>query len=370
MAWTRRGVLAAGVAGLAGCVDGGGSATRAPFEAGSADATVGFVGDVMLGRGVTDRWVDRDPAGVWGSTLERLQALDGLVLNLECCLAEGGRRWPEKVYYFRADPGFAVPALRAANATVASLANNHVLDFREPGLESTRSHLTEAGVAHAGAGPGLEAALAPAVTEVGPLTVATVGLTGRYPSYAATTDSPGTAYVRPDPSASDTRRTVRRALARAEEHDPDLVVASLHWGPNWETTPGETREAFAHWLVEQGVDVVHGHSAHVLQGVEIHQGRPIIYDAGDFVDDYIDKNGLYNKRSGLFELVVTDGSLERLRIVPVEIENETATVADGAAAAWVSETVRARSEPFETTVERTDEGVSVPIDKDDAGSRP
>jgi len=58
---------------------------------------IGFVGDLMLGRSVNERWVDDDnPENVWGSTLSRLQELDGLVGNLECCVSDRGTRWPNK----------------------------------------------------------------------------------------------------------------------------------------------------------------------------------------------------------------------------------------------------------------------------------
>lgn len=375
MTWTRRGLLAAGVTGLAGCSSnfdtGLGNAdetARAPARSGT-DARIGFVGDVMLGRSVNEHWVGGDPAGVWGSTLERLRQLDGLVVNLECCISERGRKWPNKTYYFRADPDFAVPALEAANATVASLANNHVLDFRETALDDTRAHLTDAGVAHAGAGPDRETAFEPAVAEIGDLTVATIALTDQFHQYTATENGAGTAYVTLDPSVPGTRQLVEATLQRAMAHDPDLVVASLHWGPNWETAPGTRQEAFARWLVEHGVDVVHGHSAHVLQGIEVYRGRPIIYDAGDFVDDYIHKEEFHNKRSALFELVVTEGSPEELRLVPVEIEDETATMADGEATAWVQETMQNRSEPFGTSIERTDDGLSVPLGEEYHRSR-
>jgi len=362
MAWTRRDVLATvGAAGLSGCVAAPSRSKPGPLDAGSANARIGFVGDVMLGRRVNDRWVGRDPAGVWGETLERLRALDGLVVNLECCVSDRGERWPDKTYYFRADPAFAVPALGAAGVSVAALANNHVLDFREPALRDTRAHLRDAGIAHAGAGPGVDAALDPAVVDAGGLTVATISFTDRRQSFAATETGAGTAYASLDASDPATRRLVGTALDRAAAHDPDFLVASLHWGPNWETSPDGSQRAFARWLIDRGVDVVHGHSAHVLQGVEVYGGRPIVYDAGDYVDDYSRKEGYRNKRSALFELVVSDGRFEALRIVPIEIENEAATFAEGAAAAWVREAMRDRSTAFGTTVERAGDGLSVPL---------
>lgn len=368
MKWTRRGLLSAGVTALAGCSSdsepGSQSANNTNETAAKpsqAVTRIGFVGDVMLGRSVNEQWVDSNPDGVWGSTLERLQSLDGLVFNLECCISERGRKWPDKGYYFRSDPDFAVPALQAANASIASIANNHILDFSETGLEDTRTHLTDAGIAHAGAGPDREAAFDPAVTEIDGLTVATIALTSRYRTYAATENEPGTAYVTLDQSASETRQPVETALERVREHDPDIVVASLHWGANWETAPEEKQRNFARWLVEHGVDIVHGHSAHVLQGIEVHQGRPIIYDAGDFVDDYVQKRDVHNKRSALFELVVTDGRLDRLQIRPTEIEYRAATMADFEANEWVRKTVRERSNALGTEVEGTDGTVSIPL---------
>jgi len=356
----RRGLLATLAGGLgAGCLDRP-ARERGPLDA-TGDARLGFAGDAMLGRSVADRWADAaDTAGVWGSTLPRLRALDGLVLNLECCVSDRGHP-REKTYLFRAPPSFAVPALSAADVSVAALANNHVLDFGRRALRDTVDHLDDAGVAHAGAGRTLPAALAPAVVAVGDLTVATLSLTDRYVAYAAAADRPGTAHLplRPGP---ETRTTVRRALDRAADHDPDLVVASLHWGPNWETAPADSQQAVARWLVEAGVDVVHGHSAHVLQGVEVHEGRPILYDCGDLVDDYVDREDVVNKRSALFELVVADGALRELRVVPTVIADETVDLADGAAATWVRRAVEERSAPFGTTVERADgRGVVVPL---------
>jgi poly-gamma-glutamate synthesis protein (capsule biosynthesis protein) len=349
---------------MAGCLGSARPESPAcPAETGTdADARIGFVGDVMLGRSVNDHWYGSDPAGVWGSTLPRLRALDGLVANLECCVSARGRRFPGKTYYFRAHPAFAVPALSAAGASVVSLANNHTLDFGTIGLRDTLAHLDDAGIDHAGAGPDRAGAFRPAVTQIGGLTVGTVALTDQLAAYSAGPDTPGTAYlplVRTNPT---TRQVVGDAIDRARTAGADLVVASLHWGPNWETRPDGGQRRFARWLVDRGVDVVHGHSAHVLQGIERYRGRPILYDAGDFVDDYIHKDGYRNKRSGLFELVVEQGTLSTLRVHPIEIDDETATIAGPDAATWVRETLVDRSNPFGTTLRRRDDGVELPLD--------
>lgn len=363
MGWTRRAVLASGALALGGCTATLGNAPteRATMEE-SADATIGFGGDAMLGRSVNDRWVGRDEAGVWDGLISRLQSLDGFVCNLECCISAGGERWPDKVYYFRANPGFAVPALEAAGTGAVSLANNHALDFGPAALSDTLGHLDDAGIGAAGAGKTRQDALAPTVVDVGDVTVATVAFTDQFRPYRAGVDTPGTAYLPLDRTQSTTREVVRESLQRAEETAPDLVVASLHWGPNWVVAPDRTQRRFARWLVDEGVDVVHGHSAHVLQGVETYRGRPILYDTADIVDDYVVKEDLHNDRSGLFELVIEGGTFAGVRVVPVEIADEAVGPASGTAAKWVRDRLRTLSGEFGTRIERAGEGLWIPLD--------
>nr|WP_241692684.1 CapA family protein [Haloarcula salina] len=362
---SRAGLALAGVGGLAGCLGGSSEVgVTCPPSVPTDDALrIGFVGDVMLGRSVDQRWRD-DPDGptaVWGSTLDRLRSLDGLVANLECCVSTRGDPRPGRTFHFRATPDWAVPALARAGVTCAGLANNHLLDFGPGALTDTPAHLADGGVAATGAGADRAAAFEPAVVEIGGLSVAVVAVTDQSPSYAAGRDGPGTAYAPLDPSHPLTRRRVGGALAAARDADPDLLVVTAHWGPNWVTEPTETRRSFARWLVDRGADVVHGHSAHVLQGVEVYRGRPIMYDTGNFVDDYAIKDGYRNDRSFLFELRVADGTLAALRLVPVENEYAQVVEAGPDAAAWLRATMRARSDPFDTPVERAGAGLRVPL---------
>jgi len=371
---SRRTVLAASAAGVAGLAALGGTTRgRTPRTVpatvpGDPDARIGFVGDVMLGRNVDDRWSRStapestvDPAGVWGSTLDSLQALDGLVLNLECCLSARGERRPGRTYYFRAGPEWAIPALEAANTAFASLANNHLLDYGPTALLDTVGHLSRAGIATAGAGHDWAAAVRPAVVTIGDIDVGLVALTDQVRSYRAGSDAPGTAWTPLGPLNPVTRRHVIDALRALHRRDPDLVVASLHWGPNWEVRPSGRQRRTARWLIDEGFDVVHGHSAHVIQGIEVYRGRPIVYDAGDYVDDYVVKPDRHNDRSVRVELVVEDGRLDRLHVAPVEIVDERVERATGEVAAWVRDRMRTLSAEFGTTVERDGRGLSVPL---------
>jgi poly-gamma-glutamate synthesis protein (capsule biosynthesis protein) len=374
---SRRAVLAgsaASVAALAGLDGSVRRRTRRSVPArvgGDVDGLLGFGGDAMLGRSVDERWAGsesqgstREPADVWGSTHSALRRLDGLVLNLECALSTRGERTPNRGYYFRADPGWAIPALQAAGTSFASLANNHLLDYGPTALGDTVDNLDAAGIATAGAGRDRAAAFEPTVATAGDLDVGVLALTDQSRSYRAGPDGAGTAWLPLDPERSETRKRVGAMLETVSARDPDLVVASLHWGPNWAVRPSATQRRFARWLVDRGVDAVHGHSAHVLQGIEVYRGRPICYDLGDYVDDYVVKEGLHNDRSVRVELAVEDGRLDRLYVAPVEIVDERVRRATGDAAAWIRERVRTLSAAFGTTVEREGRGLSIPLVED------
>ncbi|MDG5820095.1 CapA family protein [Natronococcus sp. A-GB7] len=316
---------------------------------------IGFIGDVMLGRVVDDRQRHRPVDAVWGTAFEDLRELDGLVINLECVLSTRGRQWrrTHRPFHFRADPDWAVPALERAGVDVCALANNHVLDYEAVALRDTLNHLDEAEIARTGAGETLDEALEPAVVSIGGVRIAVIALTDNTPEYAAEDSSAGTAWIEIDRENPETRRRVRDALERARGADPDLLVASLHWGPNMVEEPPASFREFGRWLVEAGVDVVHGHSAHVFQGVEVHEGRPILYDTGDFVDDYAVDPELRNDRSFLFVLRTSDdGELLKLRLQPTEIDDCAVHEASPDAADWSRERMRELSAPFGTVFER------------------
>jgi poly-gamma-glutamate synthesis protein (capsule biosynthesis protein) len=325
---------------------------------------IGLTGDVMLGRLVDESQSQRPVTAVWGDLLDRLRSLDALFVNLECCLSTRGQPWrrTRRPFHFRADPEWAVPALDRAGVDCCALANNHVLDFEEEALRDTLDHLDDHGIAHAGAGRTRAEAFAPVCVRVDGLDVAFVSVTDNTPEYAATETAPGTAYVEIDVGDEETRAAVERTLNRARERDPDLCVASLHWGPNMVEEPPDSFRAFARWLVDEGVDIVHGHSAHVFQGVEVYRGRPILYDTGDFVDDYAVDRRRRNDRSFLFEVVASaTGELSELRLHPTEIYDYAVHEADAEAAAWSRERMFELSAPFGTAFDRDGSGLVVDL---------
>jgi poly-gamma-glutamate synthesis protein (capsule biosynthesis protein) len=300
----------------------------------TSSVTLALAGDVMLGRGVNRRINEFGPMYPWGSMLPTIRRADCFLINLECALTSHTRRWRGdggKSFYFRAHPR-VIKTLQLARVDFAALANNHAIDFGMTGMLDTVRHLDDGGIAHAGAGPDLAAAQAPAVLTAGPWRIGVVAFADFPAAWAATPTAPGINYT-PVSLASDDFAAIELSLATVRQQ-VDLVIFSIHWGPNMRDRPTEAFRDFARWVIEMGADVFWGHSAHVVQGVEIWHGKPILYDTGDFVDDYAVDAKLRNDLSGLFLLRIRTLVLERIDIIPVQIARGQVNLARGAERAW------------------------------------
>ena len=321
--------------------------------------TLAFLGDIMLGRGVNEQIAIRRPEEFWGTALPVLRNADAVFANLECVLTPHRVPWTRtrKVFHFGAHPA-AVNVLAAARIRYVSLANNHILDFEEAGLRDTLRLLDEAGIRHAGAGPTLPAAMRPAAVEVAGLRVDVLALTDNEPSFAAAAERPGVWYL-PVGESSATLDPLGAAVGRLRADGADLVVLSLHWGPNMVDTPPPEFRRFAQAMAGLGVDLLHGHSAHVFQGVEQIGRSLILYDTGDFLDDYAIDPMLRNDWSFIFLVDVEGGELTRLRMVPVRLSYARTDLATGDEFERICRRMQERCAPLGTDLHRTDEGLEL-----------
>lgn len=284
---------------------------------------IGLLGDVMLGRLVNERLRRVSADYPWGDTGSVLRQADLTIANLECVLAAGGDPEAGKVFHFRSDPK-NVASLRSAGIGMVSLANNHVLDYGAGAFREMLPALDAAGILHAGAGLDREAARRPVVRRVSGTAVGLIAFTDNQPDWEAGR-GPGVFYVPVvdgDRRVADLLALVRRTKARVQ-----LLIVSTHWGPNWGSgAPAEHRE-LARALIEAGADVVYGHSPHIFRGVELYRGRPIIYSAGDFVDDYAVDPLERNDQSFIFLLGTDGGTPLGLRLYPTLITDFQARLA-------------------------------------------
>lgn len=313
--------------------------------------TVALAGDTMLGRGVGRALATTPPEDLVAPEVRAaLGEADLVVLNLECCISGRGRPWdaPGKPFFFRAPPR-AVELLVLLGADCVTLANNHALDYGFDALADTLEHLAGAGIAAVGAGPDLERARRPATLAAGGLRVAVLGVTDHPPDFAAGPDRPGVAFA-------DLRRRVPDWLAEGVgAADAEVVLVTPHWGPNMTSEPvGHVRRAAAA-LVDAGATLVAGHSAHVPHGV----AGPVLYDLGDFLDDYRVDPRLRNDL-GLLFLVTLDGrGPVRLEALPLKLDFCHTRLATGEDAAWTRRRFRSACTALGTTVEEEADRLTV-----------
>lgn len=337
-------------------------------------SSVAFLGDLMLGGKLNDVLRHRPGDWVWGDVLPLLQGCDAVIGNLEAPVTAGGRPWRTtwKAFHYRASPQ-ALDVLDSGNIRCLALANNHILDYGAVGLADTMALLDGAGIAHAGAGATRAAAARPAVIDLPGLRIGVIAATDQMRSFRAGPQQAGTHYMRFDSDAPGLA-AIFDAAAQLRAGGCGTIVLSLHWGPNMRQHPKARFRAFAHLAFEGGIDIVHGHSAHVIQAVESYRGGVIFYDTGNFIDDYLNIWNFaghwgfpfrHDDWSFVFLLDLRDGRPRRLRLSPVCTRPWPVRLARGAAFEAIVTRMMRLGRPFGTALCRTAEGLELNL----SGSR-
>ena len=131
----------------------------------------------------------------------------------------------------------------------------------------------------------------------------------------------------------------------------------MHWGGNWGYDVAAAERRFAHALIDTaGFDVVHGHSSHHSKPIEIHEGKPILYGCGDFLNDYEGISGYEQFRGDLTLMYLPRFAagtrrLIELRLVPFRIRRFRLHRASRKHAAWLRDTLDRESAVFATRID-------------------
>ncbi|WP_141576954.1 CapA family protein [Actinomadura sp. WMMA1423] len=306
--------------------------------------TIALAGDTMLGRGVAEEIAAYGPHGLFSEGVrEVFGEADLALVNLECCVSDRGRRWDPagKPFHFRAPPA-AVDALADLGVDCVTLANNHALDYGPDALADTLDVLRRAGIRTVGAGEDLGRAREPAVVEAGGARVAVLGVTDHPADFAAAEDRPGVAHADLEGGVPGHLLEEVRRLRGA--HDAVLVMP--HWGPNMIPAPLPYVRRAAGSLVEAGATLVAGSSAHVFHAVV----RPVLYDMGDFIDDYAVDPLLRNDLGLVFLVTLDAAGPSRIEAVPIRLDFCRTRLAGGADRAWIADRFTAACAAFDTPV--------------------
>jgi poly-gamma-glutamate synthesis protein (capsule biosynthesis protein) len=294
------------------------------------------------------------PSYIWGAALDELNRSQPNVriINLETAITRSEDFAPKGINY-RMSPENA-DCLTAAAIDCCELANNHVLDWERQGLFDTLTTLERLRIKSAGAGRNLAEAGVPAALQIAGkgrvLVFSFAAVTSGTPrSWAATRDTPGVNLL-PDLSETTAIRISDQIARHRKPHD--VIVVSIHWGPNWGYDIPEEQQYFAHALIERAdVSTIHGHSSHHAKGIEIYRDRLILYGCGDFLNDYEGIQG-YEAYRGDFALMyfvdieTVTGNLTAVDIVPLQTRKFSLVRPSAPDIDWVRQTLDRESHRF------------------------
>jgi poly-gamma-glutamate capsule biosynthesis protein CapA/YwtB (metallophosphatase superfamily) len=286
-------------------------------------------------------------ADIWGAAMEEWSRVrpHARVINLETSITRSDAYDPKGINY-RMSPENA-GCLTAAAIDCCVLANNHVLDWGRAGLLDTLARLEQLRIKTAGAGRDLRQASAPAILEIaghGRLVVLSFALvtSGVPRAWAAKADAAGVNLL---PALS---KAMVGAIADqvAQVRQPrDVIIVSIHWGPNWGYEITEEQRWFAHELIERaGISILHGHSSHHPKAIEVYKNRLILYGCGDFLNDYEGISGHEEFRDDLALMYFaridpTSADLVELEMVPLQIRRFRLIRASPADFSWLRQTL-------------------------------
>lgn len=189
-----------------------------------------------------------------------------------------------------------VAAIAGAGFHMLSLAGNHIADCGAEGIADTLALLDAAGLKGTGAGLTLAQARVPVVEERGGMKIGLLSYNCVGPEMSwATADRAGCAYLRIDTAdgapiapAANLERVTDEALSILEadiaalRQNADFVMVALHKGIVH--TPARLapyERAISQAAIDAGADVVIGHHAHIVRGIEFHRGKPIFHGLGN-----------------------------------------------------------------------------------------
>lgn len=315
----------------------------------SGSIRIGFAGDVMIGRLVNEIIDKSGYEYPWGNVLPLLHSTDLNIVNLETTLTNKTKAVP-KIFNFKAAPD-RIEVLKKARIGAVNLANNHILDFGVQGMIDTIEQLDLAEIAHVGAGPAIQAARKSAILEQNGLRIGIIGATDNEPGWAAAEFKPGVFYVNIQnvKPLCDEIKTLRPKV--------DILILTIHWGPNMREQPSREFQETAHAFIDCGVDIIHGTSAHVVQGIEIYKKRIILYDTGDFVDDYQVDPVLRNDRSAFFEIIADKNGIKQVQLIPVIINEMQVNSAKDDEKSAIINKIKKLSQELGTSI--SDQGVII-----------
>ena len=238
------------------------SLTPVPQQTEPVSLTLSLVGDCTLGTDETfdystslNAYYESQGADYFFQNVRSIFGSDDLTIaNFEGTLTTLDTR-EDKLFAFKADPEYT-QILSGSSVEAVNMANNHSHDYGDQSYTDTLSALDAAGIVHFGYDE-------TAVMEVKGVKVGLVGI-----------------YELND--HMERAQQLKDNIAKVKNEGAQLVIAVFHWGNEKETVHDENKRQLEHMAIDESADLVVGHHPHVLQGIEVYNGKNIVYSLGNF----------------------------------------------------------------------------------------
>ncbi|MFI6601822.1 CapA family protein [Nonomuraea sp. NPDC050536] len=274
--------------------------------------TISFGGDVHFEGSLRGRL--GDPATALGPIAQVLRKSDLAMVNLETAITEGGTPAPGKKFTFRA-PATAFAALKGAGVDVASMANNHGMDYMQGGLADSLAAIKRTKFPVVGIGKDEDAAYKPFTRTVNGNRVAIIGATQVMDAEFVQTWTAGPG--KPGLASAKNEERLLQAVQQARK-SADTVIVHLHWGTELQKCPNQAQLGLAPKLVKAGADVVVGGHAHILLGAGYLDSAYVSYGLGNFV--FYNSSRGTTGRTGVLTLTIKGRKVLKDSWTPAEIQ--------------------------------------------------
>ena len=286
----------------------------------SDEISVLAVGDITVSSRLTPL-IERRGAGLFFErTAALIQSADVATASLNTSISERGEPRYGIENPFRSAPGLG-RAIANAGFDAVSLATPKMMDFGVEALEDTIAELEWYNVKPIGAGANTETAKLPAYVSV-PIGTesAQVGLLAYYRvnEFTRHTEDP-LAYA----VYSEMVAAVKQTRSKAA-----LVIVWLHWGSQGRSADDAIgrQQIFAHALIDAGADMVLCQQMHTFGGIELYQGKPIVYSLADFIYDTYDKQ---HSHIVIPKATFESGILKSVELIPILTDPPKTSVRPG-----------------------------------------
>lgn len=191
-------------------------------------------------------------------------------------------------------PNQVLTALYNSGVDMLQVANSKILSNGTFGLETTLQSIRNAGLTSIGAyatNQEYKSSGGYVIQDIGGIRVAFVAFTKGLDGMALPDGSEDCVNLLYEDYSTNYKKInstkIKRILRNVENQKPDITIALLHWGSEYNDSRNATQDSIKSLMFNNGVDAIIGTHPHYVQQITLDEagGTFIAYSLGDFISD-------------------------------------------------------------------------------------